>query len=160
MVVSEVAAPASWIKTPGPEQLAATARVARMTRTAASSARPAWGWGLATTTAAGDVLDVWYPEPELGAASSSGHTVLSGDEVPAELEGSAREAAKGFPANLNVAVALSLAGIGPDRTVLEVWADPAATRNQHRIEVDADSASFSMARPECTRFTSRTALPS
>lgn len=60
------------------------------------------------------------------------------------FEGSAREAAKGFPANLNVAVALSLAGIGPDRTVLEVWADPAATRNQHRIEVDADSASFSM----------------
>lgn len=32
------------------------------------------------------------------------------------FEGSAREAAKGFPANLNVAVALSLAGIGPDRT--------------------------------------------
>jgi aspartate dehydrogenase len=61
------------------------------------------------------------------------------------FEGPAREAATGFPANLNVAVALSLAGIGPDRTVLEVWADPAATRNQHRIEVDADSASFSMA---------------
>lgn len=61
------------------------------------------------------------------------------------FEGTAREAAKGFPANLNVAVALSLAGIGPDRTVLEVWADPTATRNQHRIEVDADSASFSMA---------------
>lgn len=61
------------------------------------------------------------------------------------FEGSAREAAKGFPANLNVAVALSLAGIGPDRTVLEVWADPAATRNQHRIEVDSNSASFSMA---------------
>ena len=32
------------------------------------------------------------------------------------FEGTAREAAKGFPANLNVAVALSLAGIGPDRT--------------------------------------------
>jgi aspartate dehydrogenase len=61
------------------------------------------------------------------------------------FEGPAREAATGFPANLNVAVALSLAGIGPDRTVIDVWADPAATRNQHRIEVDADSASFSMA---------------
>ena len=32
------------------------------------------------------------------------------------FDGTAREAAKGFPANLNVAVALSLAGIGPDRT--------------------------------------------
>ncbi len=60
------------------------------------------------------------------------------------FSGTAREAARGFPANLNVAVALSLAGIGPDRTTLEIWADPALTRNTHRIEVDADSASFSM----------------
>ena len=60
------------------------------------------------------------------------------------FEGTAREAAKGFPANLNVAVALSLAGIGPDRTRLEIWADPALTRNVHRIEVDSDSARFSM----------------
>jgi aspartate dehydrogenase len=60
------------------------------------------------------------------------------------FEGSAREAAKGFPANLNVAVALSLAGLGPDRTRLEIWADPALTRNTHRIEVESDSARFSM----------------
>jgi aspartate dehydrogenase len=60
------------------------------------------------------------------------------------FEGTAREAAKGFPANLNVAVALSLAGIGPDRTRLEIWADPALTRNMHRIEVESDSARFSM----------------
>lgn len=60
------------------------------------------------------------------------------------FEGSARQAAKGFPANLNVAAALSLAGIGPDRTIVEIWADPTLTRNHHRIEVDADSASFSM----------------
>jgi aspartate dehydrogenase len=58
--------------------------------------------------------------------------------------GTAREAAIGFPANLNVAAALSLAGIGPDKTTLEIWADPALTRNVHRIEVDSDSASFSM----------------
>jgi aspartate dehydrogenase len=60
------------------------------------------------------------------------------------FEGTAREAAKGFPANLNVAVALSLAGIGPDRTRLEIWADPALTRNVHRVEVESDSARFSM----------------
>jgi aspartate dehydrogenase len=40
---------------------------------------------------------------------------------------------------------LALAGIGPDRTRLEIWADPALDRNTHRIEVEADSASFSMA---------------
>ena len=60
------------------------------------------------------------------------------------FSGSPRDAAVGFPANLNVAVALALAGIGPDRTTLEIWADPHLTRNTHRIEVDADSASFSM----------------
>jgi aspartate dehydrogenase len=60
------------------------------------------------------------------------------------FEGTARDAAKGFPANLNVAVALSLAGIGPDRTTLEIWADPTVTRNMHRIEVESDSARFSM----------------
>ena len=61
------------------------------------------------------------------------------------FDGTAREAAKGFPANLNVAVALSLAGIGPDQTKLEIWADPTVTRNVHRIEVESDSARFSMA---------------
>src|ERR1700692_1426469 len=60
------------------------------------------------------------------------------------FEGTAREAAKGFPANLNVAAALSLAGIGPDRTRLEIWADPTVTRNIHRIEVESDAARFSM----------------
>lgn len=58
--------------------------------------------------------------------------------------GSARGAARGFPANVNVAVALSLAGIGPDQTEVQVWADPTVTRNTHSIEVDADSASFRM----------------
>jgi aspartate dehydrogenase len=60
------------------------------------------------------------------------------------FDGTAREAAKGFPANLNVAVALSLAGIGPDRTKLEIWADPGLTRNVHRVDVESDAARFSM----------------
>jgi len=38
--------------------------------------------------------------------------------------GTAREAAKAFPANVNVAAALALAGIGPERTTVQVWADP------------------------------------
>jgi hypothetical protein len=38
--------------------------------------------------------------------------------------GTAREAAAGFPANVNVAAALAMAGIGPDRTMMEIWADP------------------------------------
>jgi aspartate dehydrogenase len=61
------------------------------------------------------------------------------------FDGTARDGARGFPANVNVAVALSLAGIGPDKTRLQIWADPALTRNTHRIEVDADTVRFSMA---------------
>lgn len=60
------------------------------------------------------------------------------------FEGTPRDAASGFPANLNVAVALGLAGVGVDRTRLEIWADPTVERNLHTIEVVADSASFSM----------------
>jgi aspartate dehydrogenase len=60
------------------------------------------------------------------------------------FDGPARQGAIGFPANVNVAAALSLAGIGPDRTLLEVWADPSVDRNIHRIEIEADSARISM----------------
>lgn len=60
------------------------------------------------------------------------------------FEGSAREAVRGFPANVNVAVALSLAGIGPDRTTIRLYADPTVDRNTHTISVDADSTRFTM----------------
>src|SRR5262249_48746532 len=59
------------------------------------------------------------------------------------FEGSAREGARGFPANVNVAASLSLAGIGPDKTQLEIWADPAIDRNVHTIESEAEKARFS-----------------
>jgi len=57
--------------------------------------------------------------------------------------GTAREAAAGFPENVNVVAALALAGVGPDRTMIEIWADPALSRNCHVIDVEADSARFS-----------------
>ena len=66
------------------------------------------------------------------------------DEPLKVFEGTAREGAAGFPANVNVAAALGLAGIGVDQTKLQIWADPALDRNTHRIEVEADSARFSL----------------
>jgi len=60
------------------------------------------------------------------------------------FSGTAREAARGFPANVNVAAALALAGIGPDKTTIEIWADPGVDRNIHRIEVEADSARLTL----------------
>ena len=81
------------------------------------------------------------------------------------FEGTAREAARGFPANLNVAVALSLAGIGPDRTRLEIWADPSVIRNIHTIELDSDAAQLSMtienipsANPKTGRITAQSVI--
>ena len=81
------------------------------------------------------------------------------------FSGSARQAALGFPANVNVAAALSLAGIGPDRTTIEIWADPAVTRNCHSIEVVSDAATFTVAienvpseNPKTGRITAQSVL--
>jgi len=60
------------------------------------------------------------------------------------FSGTAREAAKGFPANLNVAAALALAGAGPDATDVEIWADPQATRNSQSVKVTSQAADFTM----------------
>jgi aspartate dehydrogenase len=65
-------------------------------------------------------------------------------EAKKVFEGNARDAAKGFPANLNVVVALALSGVGPEKTLLEIWADPGVVRNTHTIVVDSDSAKFTM----------------
>jgi aspartate dehydrogenase len=48
-------------------------------------------------------------------------------------EGAARNAVQMFPANVNVAAALSLAGVGFDRTFIRIYADPAVTRNTHEV---------------------------
>jgi aspartate dehydrogenase len=52
------------------------------------------------------------------------------------FEGSASEAVRAFPRNVNVAAALSFAGIGPEETRVRVIADPNATQNTHEIVVE------------------------
>jgi aspartate dehydrogenase len=81
-----------------------------------------------------------------GAPYLEQHAIsLAGLTAPLRVfEGTARDGARGFPANVNVAAALALAGIGPDRTRLEIWADPGVTRNTHTIELEADSARLHM----------------
>ena len=56
--------------------------------------------------------------------------------------GSVRDAAQLFPANVNVAVALSLAGVGPDLTQYQIWADPEVERNTHVYRVESDESNF------------------
>jgi len=86
------------------------------------------------------------PKSLVGAPYLTEHGIsVEGLNAPRRVfAGNAREGARGFPANVNVAAALALAGIGPDRTELEIWADPALERNTHRIEVEAEAARFSM----------------
>ena len=43
------------------------------------------GFGLATITADGTVLDTWFPDPDLGAYSPSGTTLLSADDIAGDL---------------------------------------------------------------------------
>ena len=86
------------------------------------------------------------PNGLLGAPhlDASGINLTELTEPKRVFSGTAREAARRFSANVNVAAALALAGIGPDRTEVEIWADPTVTRNIHRIEVEADAARLTM----------------
>jgi aspartate dehydrogenase len=54
------------------------------------------------------------------------------------FSGNAREACRGFPANVNVSAAVSLAGLGPDKTTIRILAVPGLKRNCHDIEVEGE----------------------
>ncbi len=54
------------------------------------------------------------------------------------FSGSALEAIEGFPANINVSCALSLAGVGPAKTTVRIIASPEYTKNIHEICVEGE----------------------
>jgi aspartate dehydrogenase len=58
------------------------------------------------------------------------------------FEGPAAEAVVKFPQNVNVAATISLAGLGPDRTLVRVMADPSITQNIHEIHARGPFGSF------------------
>jgi len=60
------------------------------------------------------------------------------------FEGTAREGVPYFPANVNIAAVLSMAGIGFDRTKLKVVADPALRHNTHYIDIKGRSGNISI----------------
>ncbi len=52
------------------------------------------------------------------------------------FNGSARDAIKAFPKNVNVAATLSMAGLGFDKTWVQVAVDPLATLNSHKVIIE------------------------
>ena len=86
------------------------------------------------------ITSIKHPKSLMGAPYlvENGIDLSSLKEPTVVFQGTAREAISGFPKNVNVAVTLSLAGIGVDRTVVKIVADPDATRTQHEIRVEGD----------------------
>jgi aspartate dehydrogenase len=76
------------------------------------------------------------PPRALAGAPSLGGRALPEDREEDVFRGSAREAIAAFPQNVNVAVALSLAGVGLDHTAVTVTSKPGATRNRHIMELE------------------------
>ncbi len=77
----------------------------------------------------------YLADKEIDVDSIEGETVI--------FDGSARDAIKGFPKNVNVAVLLSLAGIGVDKTKVRIVVSPEYTSNTHEIEVKSASGTVS-----------------
>ena len=71
-----------------------------------------------------------FSTEQLGGAVPSGERCL--------YDGPAAQGVVRFPENVNVAAAVSLAGLGLERTRLVVIADPAVERNTHLVQVRGD----------------------
>jgi aspartate dehydrogenase len=78
-------------------------------------------------------------KPPRGLAGAPGVAGLDLAAITAPtvvFEGTALEACRAFPANVNVVAAVSLAGLGPERTRIRILADPAAERNRHTVTAE------------------------
>lgn len=54
------------------------------------------------------------------------------------FQGTARDAIEQYPKNINVSIALSLAGIGFEKTSVKIIADPSVEKNMHTITAEGD----------------------
>ena len=76
------------------------------------------------------------PRGLAGAPGVTGIDLAAITSATVVFEGTAREACRAFPANVNVVAAVSLAGLGPDRTCIRIYADPSVSRNQHTVTAE------------------------
>ena len=84
------------------------------------------------------------PEGLKGAPGVAGVDLDALLEPTLVYEGPALEACRLFPANVNVSAALSMAGLGPRRTRIRIFADPTVDKNTHRIVVEGEFGRLSV----------------
>ena len=63
---------------------------------------------------------------------------LKGNTPRKIFSGNALQAIRAFPQNINVAAVLSLAGIGPRKTRVEIWTSKSTRKNTHEISVEGN----------------------
>lgn len=136
----EVAAAAAQFRARGGVVLRPPGALAGLDGVTALAAAP--GGGLRTVS----LTTVKAPAALQGAPWLLAHGIrLPADRRVQAFSGSARDAARGFPANANVAAALSLAGLGPDRTRVTIFSDPAAQRTTHTVEAEGAAGRLKLA---------------
>lgn len=64
---------------------------------------------------------------------------LKGNREVRLFRGNASQAVSNFPQNINVAAVLSLSGLGPVKTKVEIWTSNAYKSNQHEVVIEAKS---------------------
>jgi aspartate dehydrogenase len=78
----------------------------------------------------------WIHQQNIDLEAITGETLI--------FDGRAVEACRAFPANVNVVAALSLAGVGPERTRIRIFAVPGLARNQHRVRIEGEFGSLTV----------------
>lgn len=96
------------------------------------------------------------PRAWLGTAAEKALDLTKVTEPVCFFKGNAREAAKAYPMNANVAAAVALAGVGFERTAIELVADPEAGGNRNEIVAEGPFGRFEIrmlgkTRPEAPR---------